>query len=97
MDPAIVESITMSLCFSVPFFTAFGAFGSWLFFRYKVRELEVRSTEAHALVEQTRLLTGAPEWLDPNDPGDLAAWKSARGELAGVLLTRPDSEHEGSS
>ena len=69
MDPAIVESITMSLCFSMPFLTAFGAFGAWLFFRYKVRELEVRAQEAQTRLQQTRLLTGAPAWLDPDDPG----------------------------
>jgi hypothetical protein len=52
-----------------------------LWYRYKLSELETRGVEARARVNQARLLAGAPEWLDPNNPGEVEAWKRAHIEV----------------
>lgn len=86
MDPAIVDSISMVLCFGSPFFCGLGGLIAWLFFQFKVKELEVRKVEAEIELTRTRQLAGAPEWLDANDPLDLEAWKRARGEISSVVV-----------
>ncbi len=52
-----------------------------LMYQYKLAELETRAFEARSKVRQARLLAGAPEWLDPSDPAEIAAWHKAQGEV----------------
>lgn len=53
--------------------------------RVKLAEQQTRRVEAFAKLseaERKLLLEEMPDWLNPDDPGDVAGWKKARGEVA---------------
>lgn len=53
----------------------------------QLEEQKTRRIEALAKMDETgrqRLLETMPEWLDPDDPGDIEAWKQARRETIKV-------------
>ncbi len=70
------------------------AITSWvamfLGYRFKRAELEVRKQEMEARLVQTRMLTGAPDWLDVHNPAEVEAWQSAAREVtrSAMLATR---------
>jgi hypothetical protein len=62
-------------------------FTTWVESRERVRrdELRTRRVEAFAKMgdaERKLLAESMPDWIDSDDPAEVAAWKKARAELA---------------
>jgi hypothetical protein len=87
---SIVSDLMAALCFTSPWVTGLAAWWIRHHYAYKLAELETRKIEAQAKVEANRMLTGAPSWLDPDDPNDLAAWRRARGEMDRLITKQEE-------
>ena len=83
MNDVIVTMTVMFALFGLPVLcfsgVILGISGMW--YRYKLAELGIRSLEANSRVHQARLLAGAPDWLDPNNPKEVEAWQRAHIEV----------------
>lgn len=86
MDAQIVDALAGAACFSTPFVTGLLFGWLWLHYRFKTRELDVRILEAQAHLERSRLLAGAPAWVDPEDPDEIEAWQRARKETSRLTV-----------
>jgi len=74
---------------AAPLFAITSRLGMFLWYRFKRAELEIRKQEMEARLVQTKLLTGAPDWLDTNNPIEVEAWQSAAHEVTrSAILTR---------